>query len=193
MKHFSKILFAFLIISIVSCSVRKKTAPITTTEKEISILCSDPSVARSDKNFFRGNASAASPELSFSKTKALLQAKTIVAGLIEATIKNVVVAYANERSISTTKEFEAKVEQMAKEISNQTLTHVNITCEKATKSADGYTTYIAIEVPVQMEGMETNFKRIGSEQKLQLDYDRMKFKEEFEKEMDKLANDQGGK
>ena len=76
---------------------------------------------------------------------------------------------------------------MTRDVVNQQLADITITCEKTGQKQDGsYETYIALEVSkdVIYNGID---KGIGKDKKLEVMYDREKFKQKFDEEMNKLS------
>jgi hypothetical protein len=156
---------------------------------EIIIPCKDE--GRSDKKFFRADASATSQDMSLSREKALLAAKQRLAGLINTKIKSVTDRYVNETEVGANSDFEQKFENLTREVVNQTLVDIAIVCEKNFQEATGkYTTYIAIEVDkdVMLNGINNT---LSKDDKLRVDYDKMKFEQIFNEEMDKLGEEGG--
>ncbi|MCK9254698.1 MAG: hypothetical protein GX793_00935 [Bacteroidales bacterium] len=170
-----------------SCKRKKEVGGKKATE--IIIPCKDE--GRSDKKFFRADANASSQDMSLSREKALLAAKQRVSSLINSQIKSVTDRYVNETEVGQNSNFEAKFENLTREVVNQTLVDIAITCEKNFQEANGkYTTYIAVEVSkdAMINGIE---KGLSKDQKLQVDYDKMKFEQIFNEEMDKLSKESG--
>ncbi len=155
--------------------------------REVIIPCKDE--GRSDKNFFRADAQATSQDMSLSREKALTASKQRLAGLINTKIKSVTDRYVNETEVGTNSDFEQKFENLTREVVNQTLVDIAIVCEKNFQEATGkYTTYIAIEVDKEamLNGISNG---ISKDQKLRVDYDKMKFEQIFNEEMEKLSNE----
>jgi hypothetical protein len=85
-------------------------------------------------------------------------------------------------------EVEERFEQLNREIVDQKLTGLKTICEKLMKSEDGsYKTYIAIELSADDLVASYN-EKMSKDDRLKIDYDYEKFKETFEKEMDKMSN-----
>lgn len=185
----SILVIAIISTAMVFSSCKKNTKPGGKKAVEIEIPCKDE--GRSDKNFFRADANATSQDMSLSREKALLAAKQRVSSLINSKIKSVTDRYVNETEVNQNSDFEAKFENLTREVVNQTLVDVAITCEKNFQEATGkYTTYIAVEVSknAMINGIE---KGLSKDQKLRVDYDKMKFEQIFNEEMDKLSKEGG--
>lgn len=187
-RHFYQI-FLFFVAVILFFSACKTKKFATSGEKPvkgevaIAIPCAE---FTSDKTVYRATQSASSQDMAMSRDKALLNAKTRLAGLIQSKLKNVFLSYRNDRGLGENKEYEEKYEQEARDITNQVLSDVNVICEKVTKSPDGrFNTYVAVEM--KKENLYIASKTsIGKDARLRIDYDEKKFRETFDKEMDQL-------
>ena len=121
-----------------------------------------------------------------SKDKALVITKQRLASLISSKIKSVSERYVNEMDAGNATEFSQTFENMTRDVVNQQLVDITITCEKTGVKDDGsYETYIALEVAKDAiyNGID---KGISKDKKLEVMYDRAKFKEKFDEEMSKL-------
>ena len=90
----------------------------------------------------------------------------------------------NQRLVSVEERFEA----LSREVINQKLANVVTICKKLTQKTDGsskYVYYCAIEMKAK-DIIEAINERITKEETLRIDYDYEKFKETFDKEMEKL-------
>jgi len=146
---------------------------------------------RSDKKFFRASSMATSTDLQLSKEKALLLAKQRLVTLIKSTTKSVTDRYINERGFSDASEVESKFENMTREVADETLSNVVVVCEKSSVLDNGkYNSFIAIEVNRDdvLTGMD---QRLSNDKKLQVDYDKKKFEDIFNEEMDKMKEERG--
>lgn len=173
------------------CKSKQKTVSASNEVGKIleDVPCED--AGRSDKKFFRASSMATSSDLQLAKEKALLLAKQRLVTLINSNTKSVTDRYVNEREFGEASEFEQKFENLTREVADETLTNIVVTCEKASVLEDKkYRAFIAIEVDKDdvYNGID---KKISNNQKLQVDYDKMKFQEIFNQEMEKLAKEQG--
>lgn len=180
------------VVSLTPACKSKKGTPIEkqTGAVEIAVPFSSKEY-QSDKENFRAKASGNSMDLTTSKKIALQNAKSEMAGLIQSTVKKVTEQYTNQRQIGSTQEFTNKFEEIVRDVTNQELTDVRIIGEKILKETNNtYTYWIAIEANKQiiMNGID---KGISKNAKLQQDYDKKKFEEIFNSEMDKLAKERG--
>lgn len=185
-----KIIFIGLVavIAFTACKSTKKLEK-TTGAQEITVPFSE-SKYKSDKDFFRARQMGKSPDLATAKKIALQNAKAELAGNIKALVKRVTDQYTNQRTVGNKQDFENKFEELSREVVDQTLTDVKMMDEKIFKEQDGsYSYWIAIEVSKQsiLDGVSNN---ISKNEKLQLDYDKKKFEEIFNSEMEKMSKEQ---
>ncbi|MDI9338580.1 MAG: hypothetical protein QM539_09170 [Alphaproteobacteria bacterium] len=171
-----------------SCkSTKAPTQSVTANSTEITIPFSEAKY-KSDKEFFRAKNNGNSPDLATAKKIAMLNAKTEMASNISSVIKAVTEQYSNQRTIADKKDFEAKFEENARNVVSQTLNDIRVLDEKVFKETSGTFTYwIAIEMSKSAIVEKLN-SSISKDQRLQLDYDKKKFEETFNAEMEKLAN-----
>lgn len=171
-----------------SCKSSKEVTDVK-NETLVEIFCSGPEY-RSDKNTFRANATGESTDMEIARKKASSNSKAALAAQIQTTIKGVTDNYVNSREFNNVEEVEERFEVLNREVVNQQLNSVRTICEKITKTKTGtYKCYMAIEMGVDaMEEALNN--RLSKDQRLKVDYDYEKYKETFDKEMEKL--EQGG-
>ena len=177
-----------IMMTVTSCKTPQKLEK-TTGAVEISVPFSE-SKYKTDKEFFRAKQSGKSQDLATSKKIALQNAKSELAGNIKAVIKRVTDQYTNQRTVGDKQDFENKFEELAREVVDQTLTDVRIIDEKIFKETDGrYSYWVAIETSKEsiLEGVAA---KITKNEKLQLDYDKKKFEEVFNSEMEKMSKEQ---
>jgi len=185
-KTFSS-LCIFSIVMFTSCSPAKKIEKVEHSQ-EIIVPLSE-SRFKSDKEFFRAKQVGTSPDLATSKKIALQNAKAELAGNIKSLIKRVTEQYTNQRTVGNKIEFENKFEELSREVVEFTLTDVKIIDEKVLKEKEGnYSFWVVIEVPKQSIIDQINNK-IAKSEKLQLDYDKIKFEDIFNSEMEKLSKE----
>ncbi|HPD94355.1 MAG: hypothetical protein H6537_02455 [Bacteroidales bacterium] len=176
--------FAFMLAS---CGGSKK-ATDNGLGKEVNLPCNDDEY-HSDAKYFRGTGNGISMDLSTAKSKARIDAQTNLSRSISTTMKSVADRYINERQIGEASEFEQKFDQMTREVINQQLNNVAVACSKTFQKEGKYQVFQALEV-AKDEVLNNIKDRISKDDKLKLDYDKMKFEQVFNEEMDKLAKDQ---
>lgn len=171
-------------IAFTSCGGTKEA---TKGRQEIIIPCADK--GRSDATFFRASSVGKSQDMALSKEKALTLTKQRLASLIGSKLKSVTERYVNEMDAGGGTEFSQTFENMTRDVVNQQLQDIAVTCEKTFEAeGGGYETFIALEVSkdVIYNGID---KGISKDKKLEVMYDREKFREKFDQEMSQLENE----
>jgi hypothetical protein len=181
---YSFILLALMGALIVGCKGKDK---LPKGETEVNIPCSGPDYFTNNK-YFRANSLGESGDLVVSKKKAMDNARAELASSIQSTVKTVTDNYVNSREFNNKEELEERFEQLNRTIVDQTLKGIKMICEKQVKTDKGsFRTYVAIELSADNIVNEYN-ERLSKDERLKIDYDYEKFKETFDKEMDKMAN-----
>lgn len=181
---------ALAMMTLVGCKGKKAT-PIEkeTGAKEISVPFSSKEY-KTDEDFYRAKNMGKSPDMAAAKKIALNNAKSEMASNIQTMIKKVTDQYTNQRTVGKDQEYENKFEELAREVTNQSLANVRVKDEKIFQEANGsYTYWVAIEAD-KKEVFKTMDAKISADKKLQVDYDKAKFQQIFDAEMKKLANEQ---
>ncbi|MFZ6011857.1 MAG: hypothetical protein ACOYXT_16060 [Bacteroidota bacterium] len=180
------LLFAVAGMFMIGCKGKEKTKT-PKGEVEVSVPCSGPDFFTTTK-FFRSNSIGESQDQVTSKKKALANARAELASSIQTTVKAVTDNYVNSREMNNKEQVEERFEQLNREIVDQKLTGVKTICEKLMKTENGtYKTYIAIELSAD-DLVATYNEKLSKDDRLKIDYDYEKFKETFEKEMEKMGN-----
>lgn len=195
MRHLLGVsLLLSLSIGFGSCKSKKDVATKSASQSEIGTILEDlpcEDDGRSDKNYFRASSMSTSSDLQLSKEKALLLAKQRLVTLINSNTKSVTDRYVNEREVGETADFEQKFENLTREVADETLNNIVVTCEKSSVLANKqYRSFIAIEV-FKEDILNGLTRKVSNDDKLQLDYDKKKFEEIFNEEMEKMAAEKG--
>ncbi len=181
-------LATLIALLLVSCGTSKKTVVKEKEEGTVEVVLPlSGKEYQSDKENYRTKSSGKSPDIATAKKIALNNAKAEIAGLISAKLKAVTQNYTNQRSVANAQDFENKFENLTTEVVSQQLVDVSIVGEKLLKTGTTYEYYVAIEIPKQsiLNGVDNT---ISKNQKLQIDYDKKKFEEIYNKEMEKLGS-----
>ena len=186
MKNAYLLIMGITILLLTSCGNTKKaseTTAIGETRTEVIDPCKDYS--KNTEGMIRATASAISPNHQFAKEKALAAAKNIISQKVNVTVNGLFANYVNEYDVKNEQEFSAKTQAITEQSTNQILTGLNSTCQKDYKLSSGkYEIYIGLELPVENIG-KSIFDNISKDDKIKLDYDYEKFKEEMQKELEK--------
>ena len=176
-------------LTVFSCKSSKPIQSVTKGSTEVSVPFSEAKY-KSDKDYFRAKNTGNSPDQATAKKIALLNAKTEMASNINSVIKAVTEQYINQRTVADKKDYESKFEETTRNVVSQSLNDVRVLDEKLFKETNGTFTYwVALEMPKSALVEKLN-QNISQNQRLQLDYDKKKFEETFNAEMDKMAKQQ---
>ncbi len=180
-------MIAFLLMpSMQSCKSSQK-ASSNNGENPISTYCSGLEY-QSDGEYFRANNSAESTSQSMAKKKAMSNARLDLAASIQTKVKSITDNYVQSVAAGGEIEDVERFESLGREVVVQELNGIRTICEQFTKLDNGrYKCYVAIELAGNeiLNGMKN---RIGEDEKLKIDFQYEKYKEEFEKEMDDYEN-----
>jgi len=183
LTHLSLIVIAAAAVLIEGCKSKEK---LPKGETEVNVPCSGPDFFTTNK-FFRANSIGESQDQVTSKKKALTNARNELAQAIQTTVKTVTDNYVNSREMNNKEEVEERFESLNREVVDQTLSGIRTICEKLMKTEQGaYKTYIAIELSADELVSKYN-ERLSKDDRLKIDYDYEKFKETFDKEMEKMS------
>ena len=172
-----------------ACKSKKKAAETPAEpvgEVEVVIPCSGPEYFTDDKNF-RANSLGESMDQATAKRKALSQARADLAAAINTQVKTVIDNYVNSREMNNREEVAERYESLAREVVDQRLTGTRTLCEKMmqVQANKNYKAYVAIELSAQ-DVLAAYNERLSNDERLRIDYDYEKFKETFDREMEKL-------
>jgi len=183
-KNVLMVFIAASLILINYCCGGPKKLESQNGAKEITVPLSGKEYS-TNKEFFRAKSSGKSPDMATAKKIALNNAKSEIAGLIKTTIKSLTDNYTNQRTVANAQDFENKFENLTREVVNQELVDVSIIGEKVFQQKDNsYEYWVAIEISKEalLNGITNS---VSKDQKIQVDYDKKKFGELLDQEMQK--------
>jgi len=144
----------------------------------------------STKDAFRATATGESMDRETAKKKAKSNAMSELSKTISATMKVVGDNYVNSSEVNNKEQLTETFQEMSRTVVDQNLKGAVEICEKLTQKPDGsYVSYVAIELSGEKITNSYN-DRLSKDEKLKADYNYEKFKETFEKEMTKMAEEQ---
>ena len=186
MKNLNLLIASTVILILASCSSSKNTTTTTATgveKKEFISPCSE--FNENTKEAFRATASATSPNNQFAKEKAMVLARNALAQKIETSINSLFDNYAYQYDVGNEQEFKEITKAITRQVTDQTLSGLNVKCQKDfTLSTGKYEVWIAIEMPIDNIGKSV-YDKVSEDEKIRIDYDYEKFKEELQKEIEK--------
>ncbi len=185
------LLLAASLLMMASCNSKKKVTKNVEKRGEVLIenYCSGKDYYSTSKTF-RANAVGESMDQMTAKKKARSNAQAELAKTISSTMKIVGDNYVKSSEFNNKEEVTETFNEMARTVVNQELTGAIKICEKYTKTPENtYKCYMALEL--SGEKIVSKYKeRLSKNEQLKADYNYEKFKETFDKEMEKLANQQ---
>jgi hypothetical protein len=182
--------FTAALAGLVAVSSCKSSAPSVASvqgEKEVSIPCDDK---KTDKDYFRGLGIGQSKDLNTAREKARMNANAEMAGSMTTVIKSVSERYVNDAG-QVPSDFSETFEGMTKQVINQQINNVSVACNKTTQTQDGmYKVYIAVEANKE-EVLKAIERDAMANKKIETLFNREKFRENFNAEMEDFAKKQG--
>ncbi|MFW5725952.1 MAG: hypothetical protein ACOCX0_05850 [Bacteroidota bacterium] len=171
----------------VNCGGKKATTTSNALGTELNLPCSDEEF-HSDMTYFRGTGMAEGTNLASTRRRANLDANAALAASVNRTIKSVTDRYTQDITVGESNEYAERFEDLTRSVVNQSLNNVATVCSKTFEKEGSYNVYVAVEVPKD-ELLNNISSRISRDDRLRLDYDRMKFEQIFNEEMEKLSNE----
>jgi hypothetical protein len=184
--------FSVILLSgaMTACKSKKKAAQPPNPEGEVEVIipCSGPEFFTNSKAF-RANNLGESMDQATAKRKAMSNARGDLAQSITTQVKGVIDNYVNSREMNNREEVGERYESLMREVVNEKLAGVKTLCEKMMKDnkTGNYKCYVALELSAQ-DLLGAYNERLSNDERLRIDYDYEKFKETFDKEMEKMNN-----
>ncbi|MFW5725531.1 MAG: hypothetical protein ACOCX0_03715 [Bacteroidota bacterium] len=187
-----KVMMAVAVVSVAlffgSCKSKKDTVDYSGLGQEVVLPCSDNEF-HSDATHFRGTGIGEGTNLASARRKASLDANAALAANVNRTIKSVTDRYTQDITVGDANEYAEKFEDLTRSVVNQVLNNVASVCNQTYEKDGKYSVYTAVEVGKD-ELLENISSRISSDERLRLDYDKMKFEQIFNEEMERLEAEQ---
>ncbi len=184
-----KMFSAILAICVVTMMMTgcKTTKPVSSDgEVELQVPCSGPEFF-TGKGIIRASAFGESQDQMLAKKKAQANTREQLAATLNVTIKSVVDNYYSSKAIDNVEQAKTRFEGLTRQVVDQQLSGVATICEKFTKTKTGtFKCYLAQELSGD-EIVKGISAKISQDDKLRLDFEYEKFRNEFNKEMDKGA------
>lgn len=171
--------------AVTGCKSKKDTADDKPKGEElVTVYCSGPEYF-TNREFFRANAIGESMDQMTAKRKAMSAAREELANNMETMMSVVVDDHVQSTEYNNKEEITEVFNSLARTSTRQTLRGVRTICEKQTRTAEGrYKTYIAVELSA--DDLLTDYnERLSSDERIRAEYNYDRFKETFEKEMEK--------
>lgn len=190
-RHFTIVILVAL-VTVMGSACKKKKKVVETPKPKGEVLINEYCTGdqyMSTKDAFRATATGESMDRETAKKKARSNANAELAKTINTTMKIVGDNYVNSTEFNNKEEVTETFQEMARTVVDQELRGAVEICEKLTQREDGiYVSYVAIELSGQKIADAYN-QGLSQNEKIKADYNYEKFKDTFEKEMEKLANE----
>ncbi len=191
-RHFTMMILVVILTLVGTACKKKKKAAVDTPKPKGEVLiteyCSGDQYM-STKEAFRSTATGESMDRETAKKKARSNAQSELAKTINSTMKIVGDNYVNSTEFNNKEEVTETFQEMARTVVDQDIRGAVEICEKLTQREDGvYVSYVALELSGQKIADSYN-QGLSQNEKIKADYNYEKFKETFEKEMEKMANE----
>lgn len=141
----------------------------------------------SKKGIIRASALGESQDQMMAKKKAQANSREQLAATLSVTIKSVVDNYYSSKAVENAEQAKTRFEGLTRQVVEQQLSGVATICEKFTKTRENtFKCYIAQELNGEevLKGIQN---KISNDEKLRLDFEYEKFKNEFNKELEKSS------
>ena len=173
-------------ITLNSCKGKKD---LPKGEVEVKMYCSGPDYW-TDKHNFRANSVGESIDQATAQKKARANAKQQIAGDISTVLKATIDNYVKSTEFNNKEEVLENFEGLSREVINQELSGIKTICEQLTKdqTTTKYKYYVAIELSAD-KLVQKYTERLSKNEALKVDYNYEKFKQTFDKEMDRMAGE----
>ncbi len=190
-KSFTTALFlAAVVLFSTACGKKKKVVEQPKPKGEVLVneYCTGEQYM-STKEAFRATATGESMDRETAKKKARSNAMSELSKSISATMKIVGDNYVNSTEFNNKEEVTETFQEMARTVVDQEVRGSVEICEKLTQREDGtFVSYVAIELSGQR--LSDAYKEgLSNNEKLKADFNYEKFKDTFEKEMEKLEKE----
>jgi hypothetical protein len=175
--------FAASALLLSSCGTKTKAPK---GEVEMVLPCSE---FKSDKKTFRTFSYGESSDMNVAKKKALSNAKTELAGMIQSTMRVVSDNYVKSAELNNVEEVIERFEELSRTVIDQRLSGVVAVCDRVTNipATGKYRYYIALELDGE-KIVKDYYKGLTKNDRIMVDYSYEKFKEIFDAEMEKAGN-----
>lgn len=143
---------------------------------------------KTDRRTFRVSSFGESADMNVAKKKALSNARTELAGMINSTMKVVADNYVKSIEVNNREEVLERFEENSRTVIAQRLSGVVPVCDRVTQvAATGmYKYYVALELDGD-KIVKDYYQALSKNDQILVDYSYDRFMEEFQAEMEKLG------
>ena len=181
MKKISLLLGAALMVLVMaSCGSKKQVA-------SANFPCPECKASTEVFRYLGQHVAAGDRQMQQARSMAANNARTELASMVEATVKNVIDNYTSEYITDDQAEFKQRTQGLARTVVNQVLRGTPVICEGTMPgSTPGNIICFACVELTGKSVLDGIANKIGNEEKLRTDFEYEKFKKVLEEEMSKL-------
>ena len=170
-----------MVLVMASCGSKKQVA-------SANFPCPECKASTEVFRYLGQHVAAGDRQMQQARSMAANNARTELANMIEATVKNVIDNYTSEYITDDQAEFKQRTQGLARTVVNQVLRGTPVICEgtmPSTTVQGGIICFACVELTGKTV-MDAIASQISSDEKLRTDFEYEKFKQVFEEEMSKL-------
>lgn len=170
-------------MALAACGTKKQAA--YKGDVAVTVPCSGKEY-RSNKDQLRALGTGYSTSLQVARDKALVAARAELATQINVLMKRVTDNYASSYEMGIDEEVKGKYQDLARQVVNQELNGTIVICDETQRTQDGkFRCYLVVEL-AGTDVMNKVANKVRNDDKLRIDFEYERFKQEFEKEMGKM-------
>lgn len=200
MKTIKIVVLAVITVVMASCGSSKKAVDVypdkETTPQRVKIAseeCEEEAMAA--KDFLRGYGVGTSQDKMFARDQATANARNEIVNQVEVCASNMIERYASQHQTSgeegLSRDEVGRVKQMARSIAEQTLKGARIICSNTYMTEVEYEVHVCVELTGE-DFATTISQKVTNDDKLMIDYEAEKFKDDFNSELEKYRKSQRG-
>lgn len=202
MKKVTILTVALLTLSLMfaSCGSKKQVAQTTVTNtsqnnplgEEIDLPCVYES--QDDDYYFRDMGTATAVNMQSARTAALQAAQSMIWQKLGGYVEGLVEDYSRSMAGQATQEkVQRLMESDLNKVVQEKVNHAQKTCEKMyNKGVDGYTSFIAIQIPVK-KLIEDMSNALSQDEELEIEFNRERFRKYAEEKAAKMVESRKAK
>lgn len=201
MKKITFLTVALLALTLMfaSCGSKKQVAQTTTSHSQSNPLGEEvdlPCVYESqdDDDYFRDMGTATSINMQSARTAALQAAQSMIWQKLGGYVEGLVEDYSRTVAGQAPQEkVQRLMESDLNKVVQEKVNHAQKTCEKMyNKGADGYTSFIAIQIPIK-KLIEDMSNTLSQDEELEIEFNREQFRKYAEEKAAKLVENRKSK
>ena len=170
-----------MVLVMASCGSKKQVA-------SSNFPCPECKATTEVFRYLGQHVAASDRQMQQARSMAANNARTELANMVEATVKNVIDNYTSEYITDDQAEFKQRTQGLARTVVNQVLRGTPVICEgtmPSTSVQGGIICFACVELTGKTV-LDAISSQISNDEKLRTDFEYEKFKQVFEEEMSKL-------